>query len=95
MLEYGLREDLNLTARRVIAVLDPVKLTIENYPEGQSETFQVENNPVDENAGTHEVTFSRNLWIEAYDFMETPMLTYKRLTPNGPECRLKCAYIIP
>ena len=93
-LEHCLREDLNETAQRVMAVVMPVKLTITNYPEGQSETFQVENNPVDENAGTHEVTFSRNLWIEADDFMETPIPKYKRLTPNGPECRLKGAYLI-
>ena len=93
-LEHCLREDLNETAQRVMAVIKPVKLTITNYPEGQSETFQVENNPVDENAGTHEVTFSRNLWIEADDFMETPIPKYKRLTPNGPECRLKGAYLI-
>ena len=93
-LEHCLREDLNETAQRVMAVVKPVKLTITNYPEGQSETFQVENNPVDENAGTHEVTFSRNLWIEADDFMETPIPKYKRLTPNGPECRLKGAYLI-
>ena len=93
-LEHCLREDLNETAQRVMAVVKPVKLTITNYPEGQSETFQVENNPVDENAGTHAVTFSRNLWIEADDFMETPIPKYKRLTPNGPECRLKGAYLI-
>ena len=93
-LEHCLREDLNETAQRVMAVVKPVKLTITNYPEGQSETFQVENNPVDENAGTHEVTFSRNLWIEADDFMETPIPKYKRLTPNGPECRLKGAYLL-
>ena len=93
-LEHCLREDLNETATRVMAVLKPLKLTITNYPEGKSETFQIENNPVDENAGTREVTFSRNLWIEADDFMETPIPKYKRLTPNGAECRLKGAYLI-
>ncbi len=93
-LEYCLREDLNETATRVMAVLKPVKLTITNYPEGKSERFQVENNPFDESAGTREVSFSRSLWIEADDFMEIPMPKYKRLTPNGPECRLKGAYLI-
>ena len=93
-LEHCLREDLNETATRVMAVVKPVKLTITNYPEGQSETFQVENNPVVEGAGFHDVTFSRNLWIEADDFMETPIPKYKRLTPGGAECRLKGAYLI-
>ena len=93
-LEHCLREDLNETAQRVMAVLKPVKLTITNYPEGQSETFQVENNPGDPNAGTREVTFSRNLWIEADDFLPAPIPKYKRLFPNGPECRLKGAYLI-
>ena len=93
-LEHCLREDLNETAQRVMAVLKPVKLTITNYPEGQSETFQVENNPGDPDAGTREVTFSRNLWIEADDFLPAPIPKYKRLYPNGPECRLKGAYLI-
>ena len=93
-LEHCLREDLNETAQRVMAVLKPVKLTITNYPEGQSETFQVENNPGDPDAGTREVTFSRNLWIEADDFLPAPIPKYKRLFPNGPECRLKGAYLI-
>ena len=93
-LEHCLREDLNETATRVMAVVKPVKLTITNYPAGQSETFEVENNPVDETAGTRAVTFSRDLWIEADDFLETPVPKYKRLTPNGPECRLKGAYLI-
>ncbi len=93
-LEHCLREDLNETAQRVMAVLKPVKLTITNYPEGQSETFQVENNPGDPDAGTREVTFSRNLWIEADDFLPEPIPKYKRLYPNGPECRLKGAYLI-
>ena len=93
-LEHCLREDLNETAQRVMAVLKPVKLTITNYPEGQSESFQVENNPGDPTAGTREVTFSRNLWIEADDFLPAPIPKYKRLYPNGPECRLKGAYLI-
>ena len=93
-LEHCLREDLNETAQRVMAVLKPVKLTITNYPEGQSESFQVENNPGDPDAGTREVTFSRNLWIEADDFLPAPIPKYKRLYPNGPECRLKGAYLI-
>ncbi len=93
-LEHCLREDLNETAQRVMAVLDPVKLTITNYPEGKSETFEVENNPNDPNAGTRQVTFSRNLWIEADDFLAEPVPKYKRLFPNGPECRLKGAYLI-
>ena len=93
-LEHCLREDLNETAQRVMAVLKPVKLTITNYPEGQSESFQVENNPGDPDAGTREVTFSRNLWIEADDFLPAPISKYKRLYPNGPECRLKGAYLI-
>ena len=93
-LEHCLREDLNETATRAMAVVKPVKLTITNYPEGQSEVFEVENNPVVEGSGTHEVTFSRNLWIEADDFLEVPVPKYKRLTPNGLECRLKGAYLI-
>ena len=93
-LEYCLREDLNETATRVMAVLHPVKLTITNYPEGQSETFSIENNPMDENAGTRDITFSRDLWIEADDFLAQPVPKYKRLYPEGPECRLKGAYVI-
>ena len=93
-LEHCLREDLNETAERVMAVLRPVKLTITNYPEGKTETVTVENNPVDPAAGTREVAFSRTLWIEEDDFMETPVPKYKRLYPGGPECRLKGAYLI-
>ena len=93
-LEHCLREDLNETAQRVMGVLRPIKLTITNYPEGQSETVEVENNPVDPNAGTRQVSFSRNLWIEDEDFMETPIPKYKRLYPGGPECRLKGAYLV-
>ena len=93
-LEHCLREDLNATAQRTMAVLHPVKLTITNYPEGKSETVTVENNPMDAAAGTREVSFSRNLWIEAEDFLPEPVPKYKRLYPGGPECRLKGAYLI-
>ena len=93
-LEHCLREDLNDHARRAMAVLRPIKLTITNYPEGQSETFEVENNPNDPAAGARPVTFSRNLYVEREDFMEAPIPKYKRLYPDGPECRLKGAYLI-
>ena len=93
-LEHCLREDLNAHAERTMAVLRPVKLTVINYPEGQSETVTVENNPADPTQGTHDITFSRHLWIEADDFMEVPVPKYKRLTPGGFECRLKGAYLI-
>ena len=93
-LEHCLREDLNAHAERTMAVLHPVKLTVTNYPEGKSETFTVENNPTDPAQGTHEITFSRHLWIEEDDFMEVPVPKYKRLTPDGPECRLKGAYLV-
>ena len=93
-LEHCLREDLNDHAKRVMAVLRPVKLVITNYPAGQSETLTVENNPLDPSAGTREVTFSRELWVEAEDFLPEPIPKYKRLYPSGPECRLKGAYLI-
>ena len=93
-LEHCLREDLNATAERTMAVLRPVKLTVTNYPEGKSETVTVENNPTDPTQGTHEITFSRHLWIEADDFMEVPVPKYKRLTPDVLECRLKGAYLV-
>ena len=93
-LEHCLREDLNENARRVMAVLKPIKLTVTNYPEGKSETFKVENNPNRPEDGEREITFSRDLYIEADDFMETPIPKYKRLFPDGPECRLKGAYLI-
>ena len=93
-LEHCLREDLNATAERTMAVLRPIKLTVTNYPEGRSEVFQVENNPTDPTQGTHEITFSRHLWMEADDFMEPPIPKYKRLYPDGPECRLKGAYLV-
>ena len=93
-LEHCLREDLNDHAQRAMAVLRPVKLTITNYPEEKSEVFQVENNPNDPYAGTRPVTFSKHLYVEAEDFLPEPVPKYKRLYPNGPECRLKGAYLI-
>ena len=92
-LEHCLREDLNETAQRVMAVLHPVKLVITNYPEGQSEVFEVENNPNRPEDGTRAVSFSRELWIEADDFLEAPIPKYKRLYP-GNEVRLKGAYLV-
>ncbi len=92
-LEYCLREDLNLTAQRVMAVLRPIKLTVTNYPEGQSETFPVENNPNRPEDGERLVTFSRNLYIETEDFLEEPVPKYKRMYP-GNEVRLKGAYLV-
>jgi len=93
-LEHCLREDLNENAARVMAVLRPIKLTVTNYPEGQTETFEVENNPQKPEDGTRTITFSRHLYIEADDFLEVPVPKYKRLYPAGPECRLKGAYLI-
>ncbi len=93
-LEHCLREDLNERAERVMAVLNPVKLTVTNYPEGKSETFTVENNPNRPADGTHEITFSKHLFVERDDFLEEPVPKYKRLFPNGPECRLKGAYLV-
>ena len=93
-LEYCLREDLNETAQRVMAVIRPVKLTLTNYPEGQSETFEVENNPNRPEDGTRTISFSRELYVEAEDFLEAPVPKYKRLCPGGMECRLKGAYLI-
>ena len=93
-LEHCLREDLNETAQRVMAVIRPVKLVITNYPEGQSETFEVENNPNRPEDGVRTITFSRELYVEEEDFLEVPVPKYKRLYPDGPECRLKGAYLI-
>lgn len=92
-LEYCLREDLNATAKRVMGVVHPIKLIIDNYPENQTETFVVENNPERPEGGTREVSFSRELWIEEDDFMEVPEKKYFRLFP-GNEVRLKSAYVI-
>lgn len=93
LLEFAIREDLNKTATRVSAVLDPIKLVITNYPEGQVEELEAHNNPEDENAGSHMMKFSRELYIERDDYMEDAPKKYFRLTP-GNEVRLKFAYII-
>ncbi len=93
LLEACLREDLNENARRAMAVLRPVKLTLTNYPEDASDVFQVENNPAKPEDGMRPVTFSKHLWIEADDFMEEPVKGYFRLFP-GNEVRLKSAYVI-
>ncbi len=93
-LEHCLREDLNETATRVMAVLKPIKLVITNYPQDKHETFCLENNPLHPEEGTHEVSFSRELWVEADDFLPQPAPKFKRLYPDGPECRLKGAYLI-
>ncbi len=92
-LEHCLREDLNEHAQRVMAVLHPMKLILTNYPEGQIETFEVENNPGKPEDGTRTVSFSRELWIEQEDFMEEPVKGYFRLFP-GNEVRLKTAYVV-
>ena len=92
-LEHCLREDLNLTAKRVMGVLNPVKLILTNYPEDRTETFEVENNPNRPEDGTRTVTFGRELYIEAEDFMETPVKGYIRLFP-GNEVRLKTTYVV-
>ncbi|MDL2304947.1 glutamine--tRNA ligase/YqeY domain fusion protein [Bacteroides sp. OttesenSCG-928-D19] len=92
-LEHAVREDLNATAKRVAAVINPIKLTITNYPEDQTETFESVNNPEDPSAGTHKIAFSRELYIESDDFMEEAPKKYFRLTP-GQEVRLRCAYIV-
>uniref|UniRef100_UPI0040276716 glutamine--tRNA ligase/YqeY domain fusion protein n=1 Tax=Coprococcus sp. TaxID=2049024 RepID=UPI0040276716 len=93
MLEYCIREDLNLKAYRMMAVLDPIKLIIDNYPEGQVEYFDIDNNQEDESAGKRQVAFSRELYIEREDFMEEPPKKYFRLFP-GNEVRLKGAYFV-
>lgn len=93
MLEYFLREDLNPTAKRAMAILNPLKLVITNYPEGQTEELEIENNPNDESAGSRKVIFSRELYIEREDFMENPPKKYFRLFP-GNEVRLKGAYFV-
>ena len=93
LLEFCIREDLNKTANRVMAVLNPVKLVIDNYPEGQEEWLEAENNPEDENAGSRQIPFSRELYIEREDFKEEANRKFFRLTLNK-EVRLKNAYII-
>ena len=93
LLEFCAREHLNKVAPRVMAVLNPVKVVIDNYPEGQSELVEVENNPEDETAGTRQIPFSRELYIERDDFMENAPKKFFRMTP-GNEVRLKGAYIV-
>ena len=93
LLEAAVREDLNKRAIRVSAVLNPVKLVITNYPDGQTEEMEAVNNPENEADGTHTITFSKNLWIERDDFMENAPKKFFRMTP-GREVRLKNAYII-
>ena len=93
LLEAAVRDDLNKKACRVSAVLNPVKLVITNYPEGQTEELTAVNNPENEADGTHTITFSRELWIERDDFMEVAEKKFQRLAP-GKEVRLKNAYII-
>ena len=92
-LEHCLRDDLNETAERAMCVIHPVKLILTNYPEGKTEEFEVENNPNRPEDGTRTVTFSRECWIEAEDFMEEPIKKYQRLYP-GNEVRLKGTYIV-
>ena len=93
LLEAAVRDDLNKRSLRVSAVLDPVKLVITNYPEGQTEEMVAINNPENEADGTHTITFSKNLWIERGDFMENASKKFFRMTP-GKEVRLKNAYIV-
>ena len=93
LLEAAVRDDLNKRAIRVSAVLNPVKLVITNYPDGQTEEMEAVNNPENETDGTHTITFSKNLWIEREDFMEDAPKKFFRMTP-GREVRLKNAYIV-
>ena len=93
LLEFSAREHLNKIALRRMVVFDPLKIVITNYPEGETETLVSDNNPEDENAGTREIPFSRELYIEKDDFMENPPKKYFRLAP-GQMVRLKSAYII-
>ena len=93
MLEHCVREDLNASAPRVMAVLDPVKLVIENWPEGKTEDIELEYHPNDESMGTRTLRFGRELYIEREDFMENPPKKFFRLQPDG-EVRLKAAYIV-
>lgn len=93
MLEYCIREDLKMKAKRMMAVIDPVKLVIDNYPDGESEFLEIENNQENEELGTRMVSFSKELYIEREDFMEEPPKKYFRLFP-GNEVRLKNAYFV-
>jgi glutaminyl-tRNA synthetase len=93
LLEHSVRSHLNKTANRVMAVLHPVKVVIENYPENETEWFESPNNPEDPSAGTRKVPFTRELWIEQDDFMEEPPKKFFRLAP-GREVRLRSAYFV-
>ena len=93
MLEHAIRDNLNQHAPRVMAVLDPLKVIVTNYPEGQEEWFEIENNPVDETAGTRQLPFSRELYIEREDFQEEASRKYKRMAP-GRVIRLMGAYLV-
>ena len=93
LLEYCVRQDLNKRAPRVMAVLSPLKVIIDNYPDGEVESLDADNNPEDPSAGTRKIPFSRELYIEREDFMEDPPKKYFRLAP-GREVRLKHAYYI-
>ncbi len=93
MLEHCVRDVLNRSSSRRFAVLDPLKVVIENYPEGQTEEMEVPNNPEDASAGTRKVAFGRELWIERDDFMEEPVRKFFRLAP-GREVRLRSAYFV-
>ena len=93
LLEHSVREDLNATATRVHAVQNPVKLILDNYPADKTEVMLLDSNPEDPNAGTHEMPFSRELWIEREDFMENPPKKFFRMSPDK-EVRLKGAYIV-
>ena len=93
LLEHCVRENLNMNAPRAMAVLEPLKVTLKNYPEGESELIEVDINPNDESAGKKKISFSKNLYIEKTDFMEVPVKGYKRLTADN-EVRLKGGYFI-
>jgi len=93
LLEFSIREDLNKVATRVMAVIDPIKVVITNYKENESELLEAVNNPEDESAGTRNIKFSREIYIEREDFMEIPSKKYYRLSP-GMEVRLRYAYFI-
>lgn len=92
-LEYCIREDLKAKVPRIMTVIDPIKVVLTNYPENKTEELVIENNPEDESMGSRQVTFSRNIYIEREDFMETPVKKFFRMTP-GKEVRLKGAYIV-
>ena len=93
LLEHAVRDDLNKRANRVSAVINPVKVIITNFPEDKTEMVTIENNPEDPNGGTHEMPFTREIYIEREDFMENPTKKYFRMTP-GKEVRLKAGYIV-